>query len=55
MFLFGVNSYQPTLDVAFIVEWTIVKRKWCCIKKRGFQTTQGGHLVIIILLIKKYK
>ena len=34
MFLFGVNPYQPTLDVAlFIVEWTIVKRIWCCIKK----------------------
>ena len=34
MVSFGVHPYQPTLDFAFfILEWTIVKRIWCYIKK----------------------
>ena len=37
---------------SFILEWTIVKRIRCYIKTKGFQTTQGGYTVIIILPIK---
>ena len=43
-FLFSVHPYQPTLDFAFfILEWTIVKRIRCYIKKKSFQMPQGGH------------
>ena len=36
----------------FVLEWAIVKRIWCYIKTKSFQTTQGGYQIIIILPIK---
>ena len=30
-----MNSYQLTLDFSLVI--------WCYIKKKSFQTTQGGH------------
>ena len=34
------------------LEWAIVKRIWCYIKTKSFQTTKGSYKVIIILPIK---
>ena len=35
-FLFDVHPYQPLDFAFFILEWTIVKRIWCYIKKKSF-------------------
>ena len=53
-FLFGVHPYQPTLDFAFfILEWTIVKRIWCYIRKKSFQNDPGRPLSIILPIKSK--